>query len=147
MAGKRMAKKGKGKQGAFDNSGRTSNSASPRAPGAAGKGGNWRGGIPSAGQPTRSSQALDRARGRDAPRGAGQSAGHQTAVQGSSCANMGDGMTANGHNVPRGYFASKDVARGAAAGGGSTPLAHTGTNKAGKKSRYNPASQISGPNF
>jgi hypothetical protein len=132
MAGKKMAKVGKGKQGAFDNSGRTSNSA-PRAKGPAGKGGNWRAGVPM------HSVGGQGSAGR-------QDTGH--AVQGSSTANMGDGSLANGHNVPRGYFATKNVARGAAAGSGSTPLAHTGTNKAGKgKRKYNPASQVSGPNF
>jgi hypothetical protein len=125
--GRRMAKKGTGKDAMSTNA--PVSTTAPRAKGPAGKGGNWRAGVPHTGQ-------VGRLFSTGGTNGTGR-----PATQGSSLANMGDGMTANGLNVPRGYFASNKSARGTAAG--STPLAHTGS----KKGKYYPASRVTGPLF
>lgn len=118
MAGK-MSKKGSPKD-SFTPKPPTSNTA-PR-------GKSWRAGVPSRGKV---GQITSGGGSRNMP---------DSAVQTGSCANMGDQCPANGHNVPRGFYAGQNVTKGILAGGGSTPLAHTGT----KKGKVNPAAQVTG---
>src|ERR1700756_3062251 len=108
--GNRISKKGKGSN-LFKSNKSTSNSA-PRAKGAAGKGGNWRAGIP-----MHNAGGAGSASGRVGP---ANNTG-RPAAQGSSLANMGDQMSATGHNAPRGYFDPAQAQRGILATG-STPL-------------------------
>jgi len=124
--GKKMVKPGKGKS-TFASNSSTSNSA-PRAPGPAGKGGNWRAGIAQHGE---ASSTLGMA-----SRPSSKSHIGTPAVQGSSTANMGDNCSTRGHNAPRGFYAKNAAKKGILAGG-STPLAKTGTR--------NPAAQVTGP--
>lgn len=129
---KRMAKSGKGKT-LFSNNASPSTTA-PRAPGPAGKGGNWRGGIP------QFSQAYGMKGMASGGQGSANTSHTRTpATQGGSTANMGDATPTTGHNRPRGYGDGKNAKKGILATG-STPLSRTGSSNKKK----NPAAQVTG---